>query len=110
MTNAPAPGCADMQRWIDREKGSLIAHGDFNSLHGAYLDHARRWGSDPDPLVSTLMSHGLACAALYVSSRPRDEQVGWTLSFQKPALNIFLSADASTGSVTGRGFSVGLGI
>lgn len=101
-------GEALIERAMDSERQALIAYGDFEQLFQAYLAHCRRWEDVPDHLALTAMRQGLAGAALYLSCRPRDEIVGWTISIQEPPLNLFLTGDAGTNSVTGRAFPDGV--
>lgn len=108
MSEAPKFGDACIHRFMDDGHSALIAHADFSLLIDAYLAHAKRWGQSPDPLLTIMMSQGLAAAALYLSCRPRDEVVGWTISIQRPALNLFLTGDAGENAVAGRGFTEGV--
>ena len=97
-------GKASVERWLDRRRSVLLARGDFSALVDGYLDHSRRWDRAPDGLTTILMRQGLAAAALFLSGRPRDESVGWTLSLPNPAPNLFFTGDSARGTVTGRFF------
>ena len=101
-------GHVQVHRWLDKEHNIVVAHGDFSAFLKGYLDHTKRWDRVPDPLISVMMSQGLSAAALYLSCRPRDENVGWTLSFRQPLVSVFFTGDAGCSSVTGRFFDEGI--
>jgi len=61
-------GEATIHRHIDRENDLLVMRGDFASLFAAYLDHVRRWESEPDGLSQTFMRQGLGAAILHLES------------------------------------------
>lgn len=102
------PGACVIQRTIDHDRNVLFAHGQFEPIFLAYVDHSRRWEEAPEPLIETMMRQGLAAAALHLSCRPIDESVGWTISIQEPPLNLFLTGDAGTERVAGRSFTHGV--
>ncbi|MCI0650295.1 MAG: Hsp33 family molecular chaperone HslO [Planctomycetes bacterium] len=102
MKEVPGLGEARLQRFIDEARSAIFVHGDFGAFFRGYRNHARRWDREPDPLAATLMQQGLAAAALYLSCRPRDESVGWTLSIKEPAISLFLTGEAGRSTVTGR--------
>jgi hypothetical protein len=99
------PGEATIRRFIDRERDLLVARGDFGPLFAAYLDHARRWEHEPDPLSQVFMRQGLAAAALHLAARPKGDHVGWTIQIHQPPTNVFLTGDSVDAIVTGRIFT-----
>lgn len=101
-------GEAVVRRFVDRENDALVTVGDFGPLFAAYLDHVRRWESEPDGLSQTLMRQGLGAAVLHLSTRPRDESVGWTINVHQPPTNLFLAGDSGDATVTGRVFTEGV--
>jgi molecular chaperone Hsp33 len=52
-----------------------------------------------------LIKDGLACLTLHLSSRPWNETVAWTLSWQAPLQNVFVTGSNLGGNVTGRLFT-----
>ena len=48
---------------------------------------------------------GLAAFTLHCASRPRNEMTAWTINFQDPLVNLFLTGDNNPSIVTGRIFS-----
>ena len=103
----PSP-FASVQRTHLRGRAAVVAHGDFEPLFTALEQHLDRWKLPVDPLGLTMLRQGLATLGLHISSRPRDEVVGVTLSVQNPPVNLFLGADANRGALTGRVYSEGV--
>lgn len=108
MNDSPSTGNVTIHRRIDNESGIIVGIGDFAGLHAAYVDHAKLWGIAPDPLGEVMMKQALAGAALYLSCRPDDETVAWTLNIHRPPTNIFVTGSSASQSVTGRLFTQGV--
>lgn len=98
-------GEATVRRSLDDDHQVLVLGGHFGRLFAAYLDHVRRWESEPDGLSQALMRQGLGAATLHLACRPRGETVGWTLHIARPPTNVFLTGDSRERTVTGRIFT-----
>ena len=98
-------GEVTIHRHIDRENDLLVMRGDFAPLFAAYLDHVRRWESEPDDLSQTLMRQGLGGAILHLSARPDGETVGFTINVHQPSTNLFLTGDNTEKTIVGRVFT-----
>lgn len=99
----PTPiGEAHVRRHLDSNRQVLIAQGQFDALFDGYLVHAKRWQESPDPLLAVMMRQALAGAVLYLSCRPLDEVVGWTLRIADPHVELFVTGDVAASFVTGR--------
>ena len=98
-------GRAIVRRFMDDHHEAIFAHGEFKSLFEGWLEHTRLWKIEPDALASVMMRQALGGAALYASSRPRDETIAFTLNVRKPPLNLFFTADSGSCSVTGRAYT-----
>ncbi len=96
---------APIERRMDRDREIILARGDFTRLFAVFEDHVRTWGLHLDPLGLVMMRQALGGVALYLSSRPRNESCAFTLNFEKPATNIFVSGRSEEGTVTGRIFT-----
>jgi molecular chaperone Hsp33 len=57
-----------------------------------------------EPEHDALFKRPLAAFTLHCASRPWNEMTAWTINFQQPLLNLFLTGDNDTGAVTGRAF------
>ena len=78
MSATEGPGESTVRRYLDRERNTVVARGDFSGRFAAYLDHAERWQSAPDGLSQVMMRQALGAAALQLSFRPNDELVART--------------------------------
>ncbi|MEE9394614.1 MAG: Hsp33 family molecular chaperone HslO [Planctomycetota bacterium] len=95
------PGRVLVRRMLDEKNEAIYARGDFTALSAAYDDHARLWQVDPDPLGEIMMHQLLGGSALYLSSRPHDENLAWTLNIKEPAMNLFATGSTVSRGVTG---------
>ena len=106
MTTARSP--SEVACYLIREHDVLAFYGDFRPL-GVDLDlHILSCGLQYDPLARQLLLDGLIALALHLCARPAGEHVGWTVSIQRPAMNLFFTGDASETTVVGRVFLGGV--
>jgi hypothetical protein len=94
-----------VRRFLDARHDLIVATGDFGPLFAEYLDHVRRWESEPDGLSKTLMRQGLAASALHLSCRPLGEYTAWTIHIPRPPVNVFLAGNSADAVVAGRVFT-----
>lgn len=87
-----------------RERNVLMTRADMGPLFVDYYlhlaDHKIRHSSEVDALFKTALSGFV----LHCASRPWNEMIAWTLHFQEPRINLFLTGDNETGAITGRIF------
>lgn len=88
-----------------RHRNALLVRADLGSLLTDYYlhlaDHQLRYTPDQAALFKT----ALAAFTLHCASRPLNEHIAWTLNFQDPRLNLFLTGDNEDCTVTGRLFT-----
>ncbi|MBD3160964.1 MAG: hypothetical protein GF346_02265 [Candidatus Eisenbacteria bacterium] len=101
-------GRALLTRRIDDARSAVITTGRFTDLFAAWEAHAVVWQTARDPFSHSCMRQGLAAAALDLANRPRDEEIAWTLHFERPPTNVFLTGEARAGIVTGRVYTDGV--
>lgn len=87
-----------------RSRNVLLARANFGSLFVDYYLHLSQQQIRPSPEADAMFKRALAAFVLHSASRPRHELCAWTINFQKPLLNLFLTSDNETGAVTGRVF------
>ncbi len=87
-----------------RSRNALLARADFGDLFVDYYLHLAAQSMKPAPEHDALFKRALAAFVLHAASRPRNELTAWTINFQAPLVNVFLTADNETGAVTGRVF------
>lgn len=108
MPETTPPNLADtgleVRTHFVRNRNALIARADFGELFVDYYLHLSanqiRVAAEHD----ALFKRALAAFTLHCASRPRNELIAWTINFQQPLVNLFLTADNETGAVTGRVF------
>lgn len=98
-------GPAEITRFVDNKRCVLVAVGRFLPLTESFAAHARRWETEPDPLGMVMAHQALAAASLYLSCRPRDENIAWTINFKEPPTNVFVAGDSEKETVVGRIFT-----
>ncbi|MEZ6196842.1 MAG: hypothetical protein R3F20_14130 [Planctomycetota bacterium] len=108
MADEQTPGCALVHRFIDDDHEAIIARVDVSEMAAAFAAHAKLWRVEPDPLGELMMRQFLGAASLYLSSRPTDEVVAWTLNVATPPMNLFVTGDTVERRVTGRVFTDGV--
>jgi molecular chaperone Hsp33 len=88
-----------------RHRNVLLARADLSQLFTDYYlhlaDHKLRHAAEQD----AIFKDALAAFTLHCASRPLNEHIAWTLSFQVPRLNLFLAGDNEDCTVTGRLFT-----
>ncbi len=88
-----------------RHRNVLRVQGDLGPLFTDYYlhlaDHHLRYTPEQDKIFKP----ALAAFALHCASRPHGEHLAWTVNFQRPLLNLFLTGDNEDGTVAGRLFT-----
>ena len=88
-----------------RRRDVLLAKADFSQLYVDYYLHLSDQGLKVAPENDELFKRALAAFVLHAASRPHNELTAWTINFQEPRVNLFLTGDNADGSVTGRVFT-----
>jgi molecular chaperone Hsp33 len=101
--NQAEPGL-EVRTYFVRNRNVLLARADFGDLFVDYYLHLAdqqiRYGPEHD----AMFKRALAGFVLHCASRPWNELTAWTINFQQPLLNLFLTGDNETGAVVGRVF------
>lgn len=108
MPETTPPNIADagleIRTTFVRDRNALLARADFGELFVDYYLHLSANQIKVAPEHDALFKRALAAFTLHCASRPRNELTAWTINFQRPLVNLFLTGDNSTGAVTGRVF------
>lgn len=88
-----------------RERNVLLTRADLSSLYIEYYLHLADLGLKYDPQIDLTFKELLAAAVLHAVARPWNEKFAWTVNFQEPCANFFVTADNGTGTVTGTIFT-----
>ena len=88
-----------------RHRNVLLVQADLGPLFTDYYlhlaDHRLRYTPEQD----TIFKRALAAFALHCASRPQGEHLAWTMNFQQPLLNLFLTGDNEDNTMAGRLFT-----
>jgi molecular chaperone Hsp33 len=87
-----------------RHRNVMLARADFSELFVDYYLHLGTQKLRPAPEHDAMFKRALAAFVLHGAARPWDELTAWTINFQQPLVNLFLTGDNETGAVTGRVF------
>ena len=88
-----------------RSRNVLLARADFGELFVDYYLHLGAQQMKPATEHDAMFKRALVAFVLHCASRPRNEMTAWTINFQEPRVNLFLTGDNETGAVTGRVFA-----
>lgn len=108
MPETTPPNTADsgleIRTYYVRERNAMVARADFGDLFVDYYLHLQVNQIKVAPEHDEMFKRALAAFTLHCASRPWNELSAWTINFQKPLVNLFLTGDNDTGAVTGRAF------
>ena len=109
MAETTPPNTADagleVRTYFVRNRNALIARADFGELFVDYYLHLSANRIKVAPEHDAMFKRAIAAFTLHSASRPWNELTAWTINFQQPLVNFFLTGDNETGAVTGRVFS-----
>ena len=109
MPETTPPNLADAGHEVSthfvRARNALVARADFSELFVDYYLHLGANEVKVAPEHDALFKRALVAFVLHGASRPRNELTAWTINFQEPRVNLFLTGDNETGAVTGRVFA-----
>lgn len=109
MAETTPPNTADsgleVRTYYVRNRNAMVARADFGDLFVDYYLHLSTNQIHVSPEHDEMFKRGLAAFTLHCGSRPWNEIIAWTINFQQPLVNLFLTGDNDTGAVTGRVFS-----
>lgn len=103
-----APGLAqglEVRTYFVRGRNALVARADFSDLYVDYYLHQGQHSYQHDPLHDEMLKEALAAQTLHCASRPRNEVSAWTIHFQDPLLNLFVTGNNWLGTVVGQLFT-----
>jgi molecular chaperone Hsp33 len=108
MPETTPPNTADagleVRTYFVRNRNVLLARADFADLYVDYYLHLSTNQIKVTPEHDAMFKRALAAFTLHCASRPWNELIAWTINFQKPLVNLFLTGDNETGAITGRVF------
>ena len=100
----PADAGLEVRTYFVRDRHALLARVDLGELFVDYYLHLSTHQIKVAPEHDAMFKRALAGFVLHCASRPWNEYIAWTINFQAPLVNLFLTADNGTGAITGRVF------
>lgn len=95
----------EVRCYFVRQRNALVVRGQFTAVYTDYylhlMQHRIRYEKEQDELLKD----GLAALTLHLASRPWNEAIAWTLNWQDPLQNVFLTGSNRDGNITGRVFT-----
>jgi molecular chaperone Hsp33 len=108
MAETTPPNTADagleVRTYFVRNRNALIARTEFSELFVDYYLHLSTNQIKVAPEHDAMFKRAIAAFTLHSASRPWNELSAWTINFQQPLVNLFLTGDNGTGAITGRVF------
>jgi molecular chaperone Hsp33 len=95
----------EVRTYFVRNRNALVARANFGDLYVDYYLHLGANQIQLDPGPDAIFKRALAAFTLHCASRPWKEMTAWTINFQEPLVNVFLTGDNETGGITGRVFT-----
>ena len=102
---SPADTGLEVRSYFVRGRNALVTRADFGELYVDYYLHQGQHGYQHDPEHDGLLKQALAAITLHAASRPWNESAAWTIHFQKPLLNLFVTGDNRRGTIVGQLFT-----
>jgi molecular chaperone Hsp33 len=99
------PEGLEVRTYFIRHRNALLARAEFSELYVDYYLHLAAQETQYPAAHDLIFKETLSALTLHCASRPHNETTAWTVNFQSPLINIFVSGDNETGGVTGQVFS-----
>ncbi len=90
--------------FLARDENVLVLVGNFDPIAAELELHALSNGLSYDAFVRQVLCDGLIALGMHLAARPVDEYVGWTVSVQEPAMNLFFTGSTQDEALAGRAF------
>src|SRR5438045_1640829 len=94
---ARAHAGTEIRTYFVRGRNALLARAEFSELFVDYYLHQGLLGRLHEPAHDGMFKDALAALALHCASRPWSESVAWTIHFEQPLLNLFVTGDNRLG-------------
>lgn len=102
--NTPDQGI-EVRTYFARGRNALVARAEFSELYASLYLHQMDNGIKHERPYDDLLRDALAAITLHSASRPWKETTAWTVNFQTPLCNVFVSGDNNLGTVVGNVFT-----
>ncbi len=100
----PAETGLEVRTYYVRNRHAFVARASFSELFVDYYLHLGEQKLHFKSENDAMFKRALVAFTLHCASRPWNEMTAWTLHFEQPPVNLFLTGDNSDGAITGRVF------
>lgn len=105
MDETDATDGFEVRTYFVRERNALLARAEFGDLYVDYYLHHAQYHQTHSPRHDGMLKEALAALTLHCASRPWNESWAWTIHYQQPLLNLFVTGDNRRGIVVGQLFT-----
>ena len=95
----------EVRSYFVRDRNALATRADIGPLYVDHYLHLMQHRMRLPPGIDKLLKDALGALTLHLASRPWEEDAAWTVNFQKPCCNLFVTGNSRSESVTGRAFT-----
>ncbi|MEM7143764.1 MAG: Hsp33 family molecular chaperone HslO [Verrucomicrobiota bacterium] len=88
-----------------RERNALAVRAEFGPVYMDHYLHLMQHSIQLEPAHDQMLKDALAAITLHLTTKPWHEITAWTMNFQEPLLNLFVTGDSVRENVTGRVFT-----
>ena len=101
----PAEEFTTIESIFVRKRNALVLRGQFTPIYTDYYLHLMQHGIRHSAELDQMLKDSLAVFTLHLVARPWAETIAWTLNLRAPRVNLFVTGDSLSESVTGRIFT-----
>ncbi|MEI6712821.1 MAG: Hsp33 family molecular chaperone HslO [Verrucomicrobiota bacterium] len=105
MEVSPEESSLEVRTYFVRGRNALVARAELGDLYIDYYLHQGQNGYQHKPQDDGMMKEALAAMVLHAASKPRTETVAWTVHFEDPLINLFVTAENPYGRIVGQIFT-----
>ena len=95
----------EARSYFVRGRNALATRADIGPLYVDHYLHLMQHRMRLDSSIDQLLKDALGALTLHLASRPWEEDAAWTVNFQEPLCNLFVTGNSRSESVTGRAFT-----
>ncbi|MFT5467926.1 MAG: molecular chaperone Hsp33 [Verrucomicrobiales bacterium] len=102
------PSLIEVKSYFVRSRNALAVRAEFSQFFVDYYLHLMDSGLRNEDPADQLLKDALVGLTLHMTTRPIRETHAWTLNFQDPLLNIFVTGSSLSQNLVGRAFTEGI--
>ncbi len=95
----------EVRSYFVRERNALLTRAHLGPLYMDYYLHLMQHSMRLDGFLDTTLKDALGALVLHLAARPWAEVTAWTVNFQDPRFNLFVTGDSRSENVVGRVFT-----